>query len=82
MCGIALICGPGASTATFRQMLDASPAPSLPLSYLVEIVSEYDARLLQDLSRLLENKRRELRSSSGQKAALTDKDNQEGYPRE
>ena len=28
--------------AVFRQMLDASPAASLPLSYLVEIVSEYD----------------------------------------
>ena len=65
----------------FRQMLDASPAAALPLSYLVEIVSEYDARLLQDLSRLIENKRRELRSSPGPKAAFRDKGNKEGHPR-
>lgn len=62
----------------FRQMLDASPASSLPLSYLVEIVSEYDARLLQDLSRLIESKRQELDSSSGQKTALSDKNKKEG----
>lgn len=65
----------------FRRMLDASPAASLPLSYLVEIVSEYDAQLLHDLSRLVESKRRALRSSSGQKAALRDKNNKEGDPR-
>ena len=45
----------------FRQMLNASPAPSLPLSYLVEIVSEHDAELLDDLSRMVESKRRKLR---------------------
>ena len=32
-----------------RQMLDASPASSLPLSYLVEILSERDAHLLDEL---------------------------------
>lgn len=66
----------------FRQMLDASPAASLPLSYLVEIVSEYDARLLHDLSRLIESKRRELGSSSGQKTAWSDKNKKEGSPKE
>src|SRR5437588_6608087 len=35
----------------FRQLLDASPAGSLPLSYLVEILSERDAQLLEDLRR-------------------------------
>jgi predicted transcriptional regulator len=42
------------------QLLDASSASSLPLSFLVEIVSERDARLLDDLGRLVERKRREL----------------------
>lgn len=45
----------------FRQLLDASPAGSLPLSYLVEILSERDAKLLDDLRQLVETKRRELR---------------------
>ena len=66
----------------FRQMLDASPAASLPLSYLVEIVSEYDVQLLHDLSRLIESKRRQLRSSSSQKTAVRGKNNKEGHPRE
>jgi predicted transcriptional regulator len=47
----------------FRQLLDASPAASLPLSYLVEILTERDAQLLDDLRQLVENKRRELRGS-------------------
>jgi predicted transcriptional regulator len=49
-----------------RQLLDASPAASLPLSYLVEIVTEHDAQLLDDLQRLVETKRRELRLSESQ----------------
>ncbi len=44
-----------------RQLLDASPASSLPLSYLVEILSERDAHLLEDLRKVIEAKRRELR---------------------
>jgi predicted transcriptional regulator len=46
----------------FRELLDASPAGSLPLSYLVEILTERDAQLLDDLWQLVETKRRELRS--------------------
>jgi len=46
----------------FRQLLDASPASSLPLSYLVEILTERDAQLLDDLRHVVEAKRRELRS--------------------
>jgi predicted transcriptional regulator len=49
----------------FRQLLDASPSPSLPLSFLVEILGERDAQLLDDLTELVERKRREL----GQKEA-------------
>jgi predicted transcriptional regulator len=44
----------------FRQLLDASPASSLPLSFLVEILGERDAQLLDDLRKLVESKRREL----------------------
>jgi BlaI family transcriptional regulator, penicillinase repressor len=44
----------------FRQLLDASPASSLPLSYLVEILSERDTQLLDDLRKLVEEKRRAL----------------------
>src|SRR5271165_1422771 len=42
------------------QLLDASPASSLPLSFLVEILGERDAQLLDDLRKLVERKRREL----------------------
>ena len=45
----------------FRQLLDASPAATLPLSYLVEILTERDAQLLDDLRDLVEAKRRALR---------------------
>jgi predicted transcriptional regulator len=48
----------------FRQLLDASPRGSLPLSYLVEILTERDAQLLEDLRQLVETKRRALRSSA------------------
>jgi predicted transcriptional regulator len=45
----------------FRQLLDASAAPELPLSYFVEILSERDVQLLDDLKQVVENKRRALR---------------------
>ncbi|HTT18526.1 MAG TPA: BlaI/MecI/CopY family transcriptional regulator [Candidatus Sulfotelmatobacter sp.] len=51
----------------FRQLLDASPASSLPLSYLVEILTERDAQLLDDLRQLVETKRRELRANNASK---------------
>lgn len=47
----------------FRQLLDSSPSPALPLSYLVEIVSERDAQLIEDLREAVESKRRELRKN-------------------
>ena len=49
-----------AAVHAFRQLLDASPASSLPLSFLVEILGERDAQLLDDLRELVERKRREL----------------------
>jgi predicted transcriptional regulator len=52
----------------FRQLLDASPASSLPLSFLVEILGERDEQLLDDLRKLVDRKRREIsHSSPGQK---------------
>jgi predicted transcriptional regulator len=66
-----------AAGEAFRQMLDASPASSMPLSYLVEIVSEHDAQLLDDLSRLVDDKRRELRSGVGERNGLKGKSNKE-----
>jgi predicted transcriptional regulator len=47
---------------TIRQLLGSGEAAALPLSNLVEAVSEHDAGLLDDLQRLLDEKRRELRS--------------------
>ncbi len=47
----------------FRQLLDSSSSAQLPLSYLVEIVSERDAQLLEDLREVVESKRRNLRKS-------------------
>lgn len=51
----------------FRQLLDASPASALPLSYLVEILTARDEQLLDDLRQLVETKRRELRAGSAAK---------------
>jgi len=51
----------------FRELLDASPASALPLSFLVEILGERDAQLLDDLRELVERKRRALgQRESGQ----------------
>ncbi|HXM62556.1 MAG TPA: BlaI/MecI/CopY family transcriptional regulator [Terriglobales bacterium] len=47
---------------TIRQLLGSRGAAALPLSYLVEAVSQHDAGLLDDLQRLLDEKRRELGS--------------------
>jgi predicted transcriptional regulator len=47
---------------TIRQLLGSGKAAALPLSYLVEAVGAHDARLLDDLQRLLDEKRRELQS--------------------
>jgi predicted transcriptional regulator len=46
---------------TIRQLLGSGADAGLPLSYLVEAVTEHDASLLDDLQRLLDEKRRELR---------------------
>jgi predicted transcriptional regulator len=50
----------------FRQLMDASPAASPPLSYLVEILTERDAQLLDDLRQVVEAKRRRLNLTPGE----------------
>jgi predicted transcriptional regulator len=62
----------------FRQVLDASPAASLPLSYLVEILTERDAQLLDSLREVVESKRRQLRNreSASHDSADLDSPNQ------
>jgi|SRR5579863_3365921 len=52
-----------AAGEAFRQLVEASPASSLPLSYLVEIVTERDAHLLDELQLVVEAKRRQLRAA-------------------
>ena len=59
-----------------RLVLDAAPNDALPLSYLVEILSDHDAQLLDDLGRLVESKRQELRSAADRKTE-TKQDRQE-----
>jgi predicted transcriptional regulator len=49
-----------AASHAIRQLRDVSPASTLPLSFLVEILGEQDAELLDDLQKLVERKRREL----------------------
>jgi predicted transcriptional regulator len=49
-----------------RNLLGSSAA-ALPLSYLVEAVSEQDVQLLDELQRLVECKRRELRDRDKEK---------------
>jgi BlaI family transcriptional regulator, penicillinase repressor len=49
-----------AASHFLRQLLDTSPPASLPLSFLVEILSERDEQLLNELDELVRRKRREL----------------------
>jgi predicted transcriptional regulator len=58
----------------FRQLLDASPAASLPLSYLVEMLTERDAQLLDRLREVVESKRRELRERESANRESADRD--------
>jgi BlaI family penicillinase repressor len=41
-------------------LLDSNPVSAAPLSFMVEVVGERDAQLLDDLSKLVESKRREI----------------------
>jgi predicted transcriptional regulator len=52
-----------AAVAGIRQLLFSGASSSLPLSYLVEALSQQDARLLDQLQELVERKLRELRNT-------------------
>jgi predicted transcriptional regulator len=56
-----------AALEAFRQLLSSSPG-SLPLSHLVEVLTERDARLLEELLQLVETKRRQLRRGDARRA--------------
>lgn len=49
-----------AAGQAIRELLDSSSSNALPLSYLVEAVSEHDSQLLEQLQQLVEQKRRQL----------------------
>jgi predicted transcriptional regulator len=51
-----------AAVEGIRQLLSSGESSSLPLSYLVEALSEHDAQLLDELQQLVERKRAELRN--------------------
>jgi predicted transcriptional regulator len=53
--------GRAAAAASIRQLIGSAETSSLPLSYLVETLSEYDAQLLDQLQSMVERKRRELK---------------------
>ena len=59
---------------SIQQLLGSSDASSLPLSYLVEALSSYDARLLDELQLLVDHKRRELQSSTAKPGENTIED--------
>ena len=63
-----------AAGEAFRQLLNASPASSMPLSYLVVIVSERDSHLLDELSDVIEAKRRQLHDAQGPSPVSRPKD--------
>ncbi|HWY22069.1 MAG TPA: BlaI/MecI/CopY family transcriptional regulator [Candidatus Acidoferrum sp.] len=55
-----------AADKAIQQLLDSSDPPSLPLSYLVEALTERDFQLLDELQQLVQRKRRELRRKEKQ----------------
>src|SRR5215469_18793019 len=50
-----------AAVESIRQLMGSDDSSSLPLSYLVEALSEHDERLLDELQNLVDRKRRELK---------------------
>ncbi|MGP0017912.1 MAG: BlaI/MecI/CopY family transcriptional regulator [Candidatus Sulfotelmatobacter sp.] len=65
-----------------RQLMEASPAASLPLSYLVEVLTERDAQLLDELGQVVEAKRRQLRTGEMRGESRSDSKHQDCKPRD
>ncbi len=57
----------GAALEGIRQLLGSGDASSLPLSYLVEALSDHDAQLLDELQILVERNRRDFRNRAVQR---------------
>ena len=57
----------------FRQLMNASSASSLPLSYLVDVLTERDEQLLNHLHQVVEAKRRELRAGESRRGEAPSK---------
>jgi len=55
-----------AAVEGIRQLLGSAETSALPLSYLVEAVSEHDIQLLDELQMLVERKRQELKKTEGE----------------
>lgn len=55
-----------------RALLKTASNPALPLSYLVEAVTEHNVQLLDDLQQIVERKRYELRPTNGRDAQSLD----------
>jgi len=51
-----------------RRWIESAHPPSLPLSYFVEAISAHDARLLDELRILVEQKRLELKKQKGKQS--------------
>lgn len=69
------------ATHAVRQWMDASAATTLPLSFLVEMVSGRDAKLLDELDKLIEEKRQALKASrlfEGRRFSKDEKRRKEG----
>jgi predicted transcriptional regulator len=51
-----------------RRWIESTSPSSLPLSYFVDAITAHDARLLDDLRTLVEQKRSELKKRKGKQA--------------
>jgi len=52
-----------------QRLLSSTPDPAIPLSFLVDTVSNYDSAFLDELQRAIQRKRRELRKAESQKTS-------------
>jgi predicted transcriptional regulator len=66
-----------AASDAIRELLDAHPDSTLPLSFLVEVLSERDAACLDDLQKLVEQKRRELAQREAGRRGTTQRNGRE-----
>jgi predicted transcriptional regulator len=55
--------------AEMQRLLSSASDPAIPLSFLVDTVSNYDSAFLDELQRAIQRKRRELRKVELRKAA-------------